>query len=141
MKEFLQTLKNNLLNNAEFYKFNQIYATNTNVIYYNGKPFGKLGVGFPVIVPGTCMPKLMYDLAYKKDGKLYQILTNKEIKVVTLGANIISDEYMLAAEKIELASSEDIEFFVSLMSKKKNLKLYNGRQKENAKILKKISKR
>ena len=109
----------NIENNNEFYKFSHA-ITDKQIVKFNGKnPCLLYGKGIPVFVDAG-IPILIDDIAYEKDGKLYQIITNQEVKVIHEGINEREENQIFAAANIEKATAEDLKNFVLIMTYKRN---------------------
>ena len=118
-KELYNNLMINLENNNEFYKFYHAITSEQTVEFNGTNPCLLYGVPISVST-GNTFPILINDIGYKKDGKLYQILTNQEVVVIHEGMNERKDNQIFAAANITAASSNDLKDFVSLMTQRKN---------------------
>ena len=126
-KVLYQNLITNLENNKVFYKFYHAITTeNSEIEVFDGKnPCLLYGGEIPVFI-GKGLPTLIADIAYEKDGKLYQILTNQEVLVIHEGINKRERNQIFAAADIKEASYSDLSRFISVMTvdKRRNISGY-----------------
>lgn len=130
-KQMLKNLKDNLAKDTKYYKFNRIpLRDNETSVYFDGSnPLYQFGIGTTVLYGVNQYPFLISDIAYEENGKLYQILTNKEIKVIEEGINDINEDIITAAATIREASDDYIEFYVSCVTIKSNWKEFIQKEK------------
>lgn len=96
-EKLLKNLNENLKKYNRFYKFNKIQTEQDTIVYDGKNPIYMYGIGFGVFMDESPVQKLMEDIAYKENGKYYQILTNKEVKIIKRGVNHIDSSMILAA--------------------------------------------
>ena len=128
LKNSKKAICNRLIENLEkgekFYKFSHV-SSNDKVVYFDGKtPYQLYGFPIPVKMYGQFFPEFISDIAYEKCGKLYQILTNKEVVVIKEGLNVLEENKILAAASIKPATASDISRYVTLITYKDNMKQY-----------------
>lgn len=129
-KEMLNNLKINIKNGKKFYKFSHI-TLDGDKIYFDGKnPYLLYGINIPVFIEKKNLPIQIYDIAYETDGRLYQILTNQEVKVVHEGINELKDNQILAAKTISPATKSELEEYVSIITQRNNIKSYVKSKKQ-----------
>ena len=131
-KRLYKNLLTNLESNEVFYKFYHAITDEEKVSFKGTDPCLLYGAGIPVFT-GRGLPTLIYDIAYERDGKLYQILTNQEVVVIHEGVNIREKNQLFAATNISKASSDELRSFVSIMTQQrsKNIKGYEYSYKKN----------
>lgn len=132
-KEICEILEKNLEDNEVFYIFSRI-PIESNVVFFDGKSSVlQYGIQMPVADPlprGPFPFTMTRDIAYEKEGKLYEILTNKEVKIIKEGKNIIGENEILAAANISVATANELNSFTYLMKYKNNAKtVYDEYQK------------
>lgn len=123
-KAICNRLIENLEQGEKFYKFSHV-DSNDKVVYFDGKKPSELyGFPIPVEMYGQFFPEFIYDIAYEKEGKLYRILTNKEVVVIKEGLNVKEENQILAAASIKPATASDLSRYVTLITYKDNMKQY-----------------
>lgn len=145
MNKLIKNLNINIETYNNFYRFNRIVDFSKNDFFYDGKnPMYRYGECFSVVNNKYSSPVLLYDIAYKRDGKLYQVLTNIEVCIVKKGFNHFEDNVIKAAEIICIADDLDIKEYVHFMTQKNNLNNYIDKfikqKKQRVSSVKKLEK-
>lgn len=137
VKETLKNFADNVCcYEDQLYAFASVPTAGKSVLYYDGNRWNGLynyGLSIMCSTGGFSFVSVK-DIAYKKDGKLYEVLTNKEVRVIKVGFNKIEEDVIYAANYINKATSEDLRIFCNLLvNDKENLKSYLSEQKKSMK--------
>lgn len=108
------------------YNSKEIYYDGVNNLYKYGLPITNFSISFPVVN--------ISDIAYKKDDKYYEILTNREVKPIEMGYTKIKENILYASQLIHKADLEDLnDFYNYLVTCKLDLKQYLKNEKKYCK--------
>ena len=129
-EQILNNLKENLTKDTTFYKFNRIDINEGETsIYFKSKPLYQFGLGTTILYGEDKYPFSISDIAYEENGKLFHILTNKEVIVLKEGFNEIIEDTIVAAATIRNASKEYIDFYVNCITMNDNWKEFTIKEK------------
>ena len=83
------------------------------------------------------MVESYFDIAYKKDDKFYQLLTNNEVVIISETYDSIDENTIIAAKSIHRASQYEVEAYVNYICRKSNAKAYLNSEKQRIKKIRK----